>query len=988
MKKYALVLFATLLTLAGTLLSQKAEACHCAGGELTYTWVRDSTYEFTFKFYKDCNDCTSTAPTTFSMCYYNDCTPGTNPTVPMARVSPSATYIVQPCPGFLSKCLNISNPIDDYEEWIYRAQVTLPSRCSVWHFYTQLSARNASANIQTAGSLFIEAQLNNQIAQGNSSPTFTVKPVPYVCVNLPYTYNNGASDPNNDSLSYELIMPRNSGSACANPHNASTPAFRAVPGGYGFPAFNLTNDPFATNQTFSLNSSTGQMSFTPSYTGKNIITVKVSEWRGGVFIGSVLRDIQVVIKPCTSTQPTLAIDPSRGTGFRLISGRYEGCATQTLILCAQITSTDTNALLTVASNNTLVAPGSVMNYTGLGTDTVLACLTWTPAAADTGLRIITLSVRDTNCVTAAGVPISQTFSIPLFINPVTIGFSDTTICHGDSTHLNVSGGRDFTWTVLPGGDGINSLSCTTCKDPWARPSVTTRYVVTSSGTSFCNNNKDTVTVTIAPIPTFNAGPDTTTCINNSLQLNANVALPPGSYSIQWTPSTYLNNPNIPDPIITPINDISYVIRVVPGTAGACALYDTLRVNVVQGYNLLNVDTAICKGLSVDVNITGDNRYKYTWTPIQGVTDPNIMAPTITPDTSKLYTVTATFPGCRDSVRSFYIDVHPNPTVFIGIDKVLCYGDTVHIDEARVTPDTYPNYIYSWTPAGSFEDPAVLKAVYQGFTTTTVKLTVTTPAPASCRGEASATYTVIPASFIQVSADTAICPGDTAQLHVTGDYASLRWIPTTYINDTVSADPKVWPVTTTVYSVIGKDVNSCLDTQDVQVRINPRGLLSLPDSVTIFPGESYAINPGGNCLYFTWFPLSGLTNANIANPVASPEVNTRYFVRGVTEAGCVVTDSMDVNVSPDSWIDIPNAFSPGSQPNALFKIVRRGNATVKQFKVFNRWGAEVFSTNNVDEGWNGTWNGNPQPMGVYVFIVEAISPTGRRFYKQGNVTLIR
>jgi len=969
-----------------TLLSYKASATHCAGGELTYTWVSDSTYQFTFKIYRDCRS-TATLPTNFSLCYYSDCSPGTQTAILNQVGVP--TPVVVPCPGDANRTTcelitNINNP--NYQEYIYQGLVVNLPRCVNWRFYTYFSARNSAQNVVGQPNFFVETTLNNLIAQGNSSPQFTVRPVPFCCINQPYTFNNGASDPNNDSLSFELIQPRST-TNCTNPVNAPVWPFSNTA------LFNLTNNPFSTGNSFVLNPTSGQLSFTADQTGPQALAILVKEWRGGVVIGSVIRDIQVQVKASgCSSQPAVVPQPGSSNNVffpTIATDPIRACARQAFTLCTRITTPDTAAWLAVNSNHLAIAPTSTMSYTGIGTDTVMACWSWTPGVGDTGLRIITYTVRDTNCVTNGGVSSSQTFSVPVFINPVTVASNDTTICFGDTARLGVSGGGNFVWTALPGGStAAASLSCTNCPNPRAFPAVTTTYVVTSNLTNYCIRNKDTVTVTIAPIPTFNAGPDTTTCINNSLQLNANVALPPGTYSIQWTPSTYLNNANIPDPIVTPVNDISYVIRVIPGTAGACALYDTLRVNVVQGYNLLNVDTAICKGLSVDVNITGDNRYKYTWTPIQGVTDPNIMAPTITPDTSKLYTVTATFPGCRDSVRSFYIDVHPNPTVFIGIDKVLCYGDTVHIDEARVTPDTYPNYIYSWTPAGSFEDPTVLKAIYKGFTTATLKLEVRTPAPANCRAEASVTYTVIPASFIQVSADTAICPGDTAQLHVTGDYASLRWIPTTYINDTVSADPKVWPVTTTVYSVIGKDVNSCLDTQDVQVRINPRALLSLPDSVTIFPGESYTINPGGNCLYFTWFPLSGLNNANIANPVASPEVNTRYFVRAVTEAGCSVTDSMDVNVSPDSWIDIPNAFTPGSQPNAIFKIVRRGNATVKQFKVFNRWGAEVFSTNNVDEGWNGTWNGNPQPMGVYVFVVEAVGPTGRRFYKQGNVTLIR
>jgi gliding motility-associated-like protein len=201
-------------------------------------------------------------------------------------------------------------------------------------------------------------------------------------------------------------------------------------------------------------------------------------------------------------------------------------------------------------------------------------------------------------------------------------------------------------------------------------------------------------------------------------------------------------------------------------------------------------------------------------------------------------------------------------------------------------------------------------------------------------------------------------------------------------------PRVSPLTTTRYYVVAKDEFSCTDTQSVLVKVNPEAVIGLPDTVTIYPGETYSINPEGNCLYFSWFPYNGLTNPLIANPVASPAVNTRYSVSGKTEAGCITSDTIVVMVSPDSYIDAPNAFVPGSGENGRFMPVRRGTVTLKSFKVYNRWGNELFNTTNIDEGWDGTKSGTPQPMGVYVYVVEAVTASGRVFYKQGNVTLLR
>ncbi len=50
--------------------------------------------------------------------------------------------------------------------------------------------------------------------------------------------------------------------------------------------------------------------------------------------------------------------------------------------------------------------------------------------------------------------------------------------------------------------------------------------------------------------------------------------------------------------------------------------------------------------------------------------------------------------------------------------------------------------------------------------------------------------------------------------------------------------------------------------------------------------------------------------------------------------------------------------------------------------------KVYSSTNIDEGWDGTYNGTNQPMGVYMYILEAVTDKGKPFTKQGNVTLIR
>ncbi len=262
-------------------------------------------------------------------------------------------------------------------------------------------------------------------------------------------------------------------------------------------------------------------------------------------------------------------------------------------------------------------------------------------------------------------------------------------------------------------------------------------------------------------------------------------------------------------------------------------------------------------------------------------------------------------------------------------------------------------------------------------------------PAGCSDSDEVELSVYPADFLFVPNDTAICPGDTISLAMTvKGSGNFYWLPDFNISSVSSMQPRIWPVADQQYMVFGVDSFGCLDTGKVMVTVRPRAVIDMPDSVTIYPGESYRMDPGGNCLYYTWFPPLGLSSADISNPTVNPKVNTRYIVHGRTEAGCTVTDSMDVLVMNDRYLGLPNAFTPGRRANGSLKIVRRGMANLKSFAVYNRWGTKVFETSDINEGWDGTFNGEMQPMGVYIYTIVAVTPSGKTENKQGNVTLIR
>ena len=984
MRKFLLYAISCIALL--TSFTKEAKASHAAGGEIVYEWVSDSTYRFYFKFYRDCVGIPE--PNTVNMCYYNNCDANAG-NVTLSKLitlpdgTPNGSEVSPGCPGYPTVCNGGQLP--GYKEWWYSNTVTLPTRCDFWTFYVSISARNAAiTNIAAGGNLYIEALLNNANIQNASSPYFTVKPVPYTCLNIPYTYNNGAVDPNNDSLVFDIVQPRNSVAPppCQHPVTTNPLAFTS-------PTFNLVDNPFNTNNTFTISPSTGQESFTPAQATTVVITTRCRKYRANELLSTVMRDIQIVIWPCNVPQPTVNVNQASLIGSQYVNNQVEGCATQNFNFCFTAQSPDTGSILVVTDNHlTATTPASSITYTNQYTDSVTGCFSWTPTTTDTGLHVLTITVKDSTC-RPPGIPITQTFVIPIYVWPITQAYGDTSICQAETAHLNVNGGTSFTWSVITGTPG--SLSCTNCQTPDATPTVTSTYRVVSNISSFCNRNSDTVTVRVFDPPTFDAGPDTTTCINNNLQLDLHLVQDPTTtYTVQWQPPVYLDNPASATPIANPPADQTYIITVSSDSLNRCQKLDTILVKVLQGYTIFNHDTAICHGDTVQINAVGDNRYTYSWNPQLNVYTPGSLTPFIVPDTTGTYVISASFPGCRDSNTTRTIEVQPIPVITMSYpDTAVCYGAKTFM-RASIAPTWYTDYNYSWQPAQYLDNPQSLTPYTIAKNTRTFILTVTTAA--GCKAVDSTQIFVIPVKFINASPDTNICPRDSAKLTAFPDPAvvldHVLWTPDYGLSSTSAYTVYAWPNTDMLYTVFAVDTNGCLDSTFVKVFVKPDAVISIPDSVTLYPGEVYQMNPATNCTYFHWTPASGLSADSISNPIANPEVRTRYIVYGATEMGCKTVDSIDVNVLAESYIDIPNAFSPGSEPNATFKTVHKGNATLKSLTVYDRWGVKMFETTNIDEGWDGTYKGKPQPFGVYVYQVEAVTPTGKKFVKQGNVTLLR
>jgi gliding motility-associated-like protein len=181
-------------------------------------------------------------------------------------------------------------------------------------------------------------------------------------------------------------------------------------------------------------------------------------------------------------------------------------------------------------------------------------------------------------------------------------------------------------------------------------------------------------------------------------------------------------------------------------------------------------------------------------------------------------------------------------------------------------------------------------------------------------------------------------------------------------------------------------NSCgQQTDSIQVSVTP-----MPEGnnaatyLNIGAGNTARLDACATGANYTWAGPSILEdhqNYVLVNPLET----TNYLCKVETEFGCEAMCSYVVVIQ--NYLIVPTAFSPnGDGVNDVFRLLNR-NIKLKQMNVYNRWGELIYSTNDLLEGWDGTYKGVEQPLGTYVWTAEYMEQDKLHSAK-GNVTLMR
>ncbi len=177
-----------------------------------------------------------------------------------------------------------------------------------------------------------------------------------------------------------------------------------------------------------------------------------------------------------------------------------------------------------------------------------------------------------------------------------------------------------------------------------------------------------------------------------------------------------------------------------------------------------------------------------------------------------------------------------------------------------------------------------------------------------------------------------------------------------------------------------NLNSILPTQIHHITIDTKILYG--NSIQLYCDSEYL---------YTWTPNDGsLDNPNINNPVATPSVTTTYTVYGMDKYGCRDTAQVTITVDSSANEHVATGFTPnGDGLNDVFRFNGGKHQKLLEMRVYNRWGEEIFYSNNREVGWDGTYKGIPADMGVYYYTIILARPGyPENTVLKGDITLIR
>lgn len=342
------------------------------------------------------------------------------------------------------------------------------------------------------------------------------------------------------------------------------------------------------------------------------------------------------------------------------------------------------------------------------------------------------------------------------------------------------------------------------------------------------------------------------------------------------------------------------------------------------------------------------------------------------------------PQCRFASNVLYTRVHPVAPHLAPQNLLGCLGKDLPLPQKNPFADT--NF---WTGPNGYSSTLDKSIVPQISYADTGLYQRRQDFGFGCSSLDSFYVHVSPSTTITVAHVYSICEGKSVVLEASGD-GSFLWQPSTGLSNAQIATPVASPRDSIEYKVTVTNSYGCKDSALVDVNVFRNPDVSVGNNKTIVRGDTVMLNGEvqGTAIRYTWSPSVYMTNNTSLTPTVFPPSDTQYTLTAESTVGCGIAGAT-VTVKVYNDVYVPNAFSPNNDgKNDQFRIVAADGYQLVRFQIYNRWGQVVYTANDFSKGWDGKFNGNPQPEDSYVYFLQLRSANGKLITKKGTVTIVR
>jgi gliding motility-associated-like protein len=387
------------------------------------------------------------------------------------------------------------------------------------------------------------------------------------------------------------------------------------------------------------------------------------------------------------------------------------------------------------------------------------------------------------------------------------------------------------------------------------------------------------------------------------------------------------------------------------------------------------DDTICVGTCIQfADLSQNSPTAWTWSFPTGTPSSSILPipPTVCFNTAGDHVIQliVSIGTVSDTITKIvHVDQLGTPTI-VG-DRDICLGESTTL---TVNPTAQH---YSWNTGIMTQSITLSPTVTSTYT---VVLT-----EGACADSTSTTVVVYPLPAINLQSFMTGCNNNTGSLvSTTTDGTS----PYTYNWSNGQSGADAVNIGTGNYTVTVTDANTCTATSSADVFMTPNPVATIsPISASILYGDTIQLQVAGAKYYF-WSPPTYLSSPTSATPKAFPMESKEYCVVATDENDCKDTICMNIEVRFCEDFFIPNAFTPnhdGLNDKFFIKGICVSHCSIK---IANRWGQEIYTSQNDKGFWDGTYKGVDQEAGTYYYYAEIEFANGKRIIRKGDFVLVR